>query len=66
MVQTLLALNNAPQGYTEYTYNVTGGAGSTSNLEFDFRQDPSAWSFDNVSVVDNGRRVGWRFSSASD
>ena len=30
----------------EYTYNVVGTAG-TSNLEFDFRQDPSYWSLDN-------------------
>ena len=53
--QTLLALNNAPaQGYTEYTYQVAGASGSTSNLEFDFRQDPASWSLDDISVVDNG------------
>ena len=40
--QTLLALNDEPaQGYTEYTYQVTGSSGSTSNLEFDFRQAQS-------------------------
>ena len=56
--QTLLALNNAPQqGYTEYTYQVSG-SGSTSNLEFDFRQDPTDWNLDNVSVVDNGAASG--------
>ena len=39
--QSLLALTNAAvQGYTEYTYDVVGTAG-TSQLEFDERQDPS-------------------------
>jgi hypothetical protein len=57
--QTLLALNNAPQqGYTEYTYQVTGGSGSTSNLEFDARQDPSHWSLDNISVTATGSQPG--------
>ena len=49
--QTLLALVNASsQGYTEYTFDVTGINGS-SHLEFDFREDPSHWSLDNVSVT---------------
>src|SRR5262249_56408687 len=52
--QTLLALTNAPaQGYTEYNYDVVGTAG-TSNLEFDFRQDPSSWSLDSISVIPVG------------
>ena len=49
--QTLLALvNNSAQGYTEYTYDVVGTAG-TSHLEFDFRQDPSHWNLDGISVT---------------
>ena len=49
--QTLLALVNEPaQGYTEYTFDVLGAAG-TSHLEFDFRQDPSHWSLDSISVT---------------
>ena len=49
--QTLLALVNEPvQGYTEYTFDVIGAAG-TSHLEFDFRQDPSHWSLDSISVT---------------
>jgi Right handed beta helix region/Bacterial Ig-like domain/Protein of unknown function (DUF642) len=55
--QTLVALKNAAaQGYTEYTYNVVGTAG-TSNLEFDFRQDPSYWSLDNISVTAVGSQT---------
>jgi hypothetical protein len=55
--QTLLALNNASaQGYTEYTFNVVGTAG-TSNLEFDFRQDPASWSLDNISVTAAGSQT---------
>jgi parallel beta-helix repeat protein len=49
--QTLLALVNAPaQGYTQYTFNVVGTAG-TSVLEFDARQDPSQWDLDSISVT---------------
>ena len=48
---TLLALNNAPStNYTEYTYSVTA-TGSSTNLEFDFRNDPTNWNLDNISVV---------------
>ena len=55
--QTLLALKNtSAQGYTEYTYDVVGTAG-TSNLEFDFRQDPSYWSLDNISVTAVGSQT---------
>jgi len=52
--QTLVALvNAAAQGYTEYTFGVVGTAG-TSNLEFDFHQNPSYWSLDSVSVTAAG------------
>ena len=51
---TLLALVNASaQNYTEYTYTVTA-TGSTSNLEFDFRQDPTQWRLDGISVTPVG------------
>ena len=55
--QSLLALVNASaQGYTEYTYTVTA-TGNTSQLEFDFRQDPSEWHLDNISVTASGTLV---------
>ena len=47
---TLLALTNAPaQGYTEYTYVVTGTGSDV--LEFAARQDPSQWNLDSISVL---------------
>jgi ribosomal protein L6P/L9E len=50
----VLALVSAPaQGYTEYTFTVTA-TGSTSNLEFDYRQDPTQWRLDGVSVTPVG------------
>jgi hypothetical protein len=53
----LLALVNAPvQAYTEYTFDVVGTAG-TSQLEFDFRQDPSYWSLDSISVTSVGMQT---------
>ena len=55
--QTLLALvNKSAQGYTEYTFDVVGTAG-TSHLEFDFRQDPSQWSLDSISVTAVGSQA---------
>ena len=55
--QTLLALvNQSAQGYTEYTYDVVGTSG-TSHLEFDFRQDPSHWSLDSISVTADGTQT---------
>ena len=63
--QTLLALVNASaQGYTEYTYDVVGTAG-TSNLEFDFRQDPSFWSLDSISVTPVGSQSARRPHAAT-
>ena len=48
--KTLLALTNAPaQGYTEYTYVVTGTGSDV--LEFAARQDPSQWNLDSISVL---------------
>jgi Bacterial Ig-like domain/Protein of unknown function (DUF642) len=55
--QTLAALANASaQGYTEYTFDVVGTA-STSNLEFDFHQNPSYWSLDNISLTPVGSQA---------
>ena len=51
---TLLSLVNAPaQGYTQYTFDVVGTAG-TSQLLISGRQDPSQWSLDSISVVPVG------------
>src|SRR5262249_5185783 len=51
---TVLSLVNAPaQGYTKYTFDVVGTAG-TSQLLFSGRQDPSFWNLDAVSVVPTG------------
>ena len=48
--QTLLSLTNATKaGYTQYTYNVTAAA-PTSTLQFSARNDPSQWDLDNISV----------------
>jgi hypothetical protein len=40
----------APFAYTHYSYNVTGGAGTSTELAFQFRNDPAGWSFDDVAV----------------
>ena len=54
--QTLLALKSAPaQGYTLYTYIVTGTGSDT--LEFAARQDPSQWNLDDVSLIPNGAKI---------
>ena len=51
---TLLSLANAPaQGYTQYTFDVVGTAG-TSQLLISGRQDPSHWNLDAISVVSVG------------
>lgn len=48
----MLSLNDsAAQGYTEYTYDVTA-TGTSTELLFVGRQDPSFWYLDDVSVVD--------------
>ena len=49
-VTELHLVNAAGQPYTHYTYNFTATSTSTP-LEFDFRQDPSHWQLDDVSVV---------------
>lgn len=49
----LTSLTNARTfGYTLYSYVVTATS-STTNLSFSFRQDPSYWALDNVSVTSN-------------
>ena len=54
---TVLSLVNAPaQGYTQYTYDVVGTAG-TSQLLISGRQDPSHWSLDAISVVPVGSQA---------
>jgi hypothetical protein len=42
--------NQAVEGYTHYVFDFTA-TGSTTPIEFDFRQDPSEWHLDDVSVV---------------
>jgi hypothetical protein len=47
---TLLTLTNQqPSSYTHYSFTDTATSSST-NLSFAFRQDPSFWDFDDVSV----------------
>jgi hypothetical protein len=49
--QQVMALVNAPaQGYTQYTFDVIGTAG-TSNLEFRFQHDPAYWHIDSISLT---------------
>jgi hypothetical protein len=49
---TLLHLvNTAAQGWTEYTFNEVATSLST-DLHFAFRQDPSYWFLDDISVTD--------------
>jgi hypothetical protein len=43
-------VNQGPQGYTHYSFEVVA-TGSTATLEFDFRNDPSEWELDDVSVT---------------
>jgi hypothetical protein len=51
---SVFALVNAPsQNYTDYTFDVVAADNST-HLEFDFRQDPTQWRLDDVSVVATG------------
>ena len=49
-VTELHLVNAAAQPYTHYDFTFTATSTSTP-LEFDFRQDPSAWQLDDVSVV---------------
>ena len=49
-VTELHLVNAAAQPYTHYDFTFTATSTSTP-LEFDFRQDPSHWSLDDVSVV---------------
>jgi len=42
----------ALQDYTQYIYNLTANS-STTYLTFLFRQDPTYWGFDNVSLIDS-------------
>jgi hypothetical protein len=49
-VTELHLVNAAAQPYTHYDFTFTATSTSTP-LEFDFRQDPSEWHLDDVSVV---------------
>jgi hypothetical protein len=63
---TLLSLADAPaQGYTEYTFNVVGTAG-TSQLLISGRNDPSYWSLDAISVTATDAPVATIASFSSD
>lgn len=51
--QTLLsAVNLAAFGYTRYDFSGLTAAGATTVLSFTFRNDPSYFALDDVSVVD--------------
>jgi Bacterial Ig-like domain/RTX calcium-binding nonapeptide repeat (4 copies) len=51
---SVFALVDAPsQSYTDYTFEVIATDNNT-HLEFDFRQDPTQWRLDDVSVVATG------------
>ena len=52
-VTELQLVNAAAQPYTHYNYTFTA-TGTSTPLEFDFRQDPSEWHLDDVSVVPTG------------
>jgi hypothetical protein len=43
-------VNANSQTYTEYTYNLIA-TGTSTPLEFDFRQDPAYWHLDDISVT---------------
>jgi parallel beta-helix repeat protein len=43
-------VNQAAQGYTEYQFDVVATS-SVTHLEFDYRQDPTQWRLDDISVV---------------
>ena len=50
---TVSSIVNAPaQGYTDYTFDLVAIDDNT-HLEFDFRQDPTQWRLDDVSVMAN-------------
>jgi flagellin len=47
----VLSLNDSPAfDYTHYTFNFTA-SGTSTDLAFTFRQDPSFWFLDDVSVT---------------
>ena len=45
-----------PKAIRQYTFTVTATS-STSNLEFDARQDPTKWLLDDISVTSVGAQV---------
>lgn len=50
---TVMGLVNQPaQGYTEYEFDVVA-TNSTTHLEFTYRQDPTQWRLDDISVKPN-------------
>ena len=46
-------VNQPAQGYTEYQFDVVATSSAT-HLEFDYRQDPTQWRLDDISVVAAG------------
>ncbi|MEO8726677.1 MAG: PEP-CTERM sorting domain-containing protein [Acidobacteriaceae bacterium] len=46
-------VNANPFDFTTFTYNITAASNDTQ-LQFAFRQDPSAWFLTNVSVIEEG------------
>jgi Right handed beta helix region/Protein of unknown function (DUF642) len=49
-VTELNLVDAAAQPYTEYTYDFRATS-ATTHLEFDFRQDPTEWHLDDVSLM---------------
>jgi hypothetical protein len=43
-------VNEHAQGYTEYKFDLVA-TGATTALEFDYRQDPTQWRLDDISVT---------------
>jgi hypothetical protein len=50
-------VNQNAFGYTEYVFDVTAASTSTL-LQFDYRQDPTQWRLDNVSVTAGAAKSG--------
>ena len=49
---SLFSLSNSPPfAYTQYNFNVLGGAGVSTDLQFSFRHDPVVYYLDDVSLT---------------
>ena len=50
-------VNEKAQGYTEYKFDLVA-TGAATVLEFDYRQDPTQWRLDDVSVIPGAATQG--------